>query len=76
MIIESCSVATYSDQPTSASNPEIAIYWKEKDIYDADSTIVDEDKLYDIAEQIAKAFGRIPDYLRGEWTGFLIESSK
>ena len=50
--------------------------WKYKDVKNSKREIVDEETLHKVAEDAAKAFGRIPAYLRADWSIFSIDSCK
>ena len=69
--------ANYSDQflPWDP-NRKMSFEWKYKDVKNSKGEIVDEETLHKVAEDAAKAFGRIPAYLRADWSIFSIDSCK
>ena len=69
--------ANYSDQflPWDP-NRKISFQWRYNSVKNSNGEIVDEETLHKVAEDAAKAFGRIPAYLRADWSIFSIDSCK
>ena len=62
-------IATYSDLKN-----KIKIYFGDVKDCSNPSQFIDKTTLKDTAKKVAEAFGRIPDYIKGGWSAFEIES--